>query len=81
MAAMARDILTVQASTVASESTFSFSGRILNERRSRLSPQSLKNCICYKDHSDAERRLQDVISVEDSSSSEEKVLINEEDSS
>ncbi|KAK1356404.1 hypothetical protein POM88_049660 [Heracleum sosnowskyi] len=37
MAIMARDILTVQASTVASESAFSFSGRILNERRSRLS--------------------------------------------
>ena len=40
-----RDILTVQASTVASESAFSFSGRVLNERRSRLSPQSLEVCI------------------------------------
>ncbi|KAK1376156.1 hypothetical protein POM88_032349 [Heracleum sosnowskyi] len=66
MAAMARDFLTVQASTVASESAFSFSGRVLNERRSSLSPQSLEVCICYKDHLDAERRQQDTESIEES---------------
>ncbi|KAK1384602.1 hypothetical protein POM88_022337 [Heracleum sosnowskyi] len=81
MAIMARNILTVQASTVASESAFSFSGRILNERRSRLSPSSLEVCICYKDHLDAEERIQDVDSAEDSSSSNEEFSTNEEDSS
>ncbi|KAK1383599.1 BED-type domain-containing protein [Heracleum sosnowskyi] len=81
MAIMARDILTVQASTVASESAFSFSGRILNERRSRLSPSSLEVCICYKDHLDAEERIQDVDTAEDSSSSNEEFSTNEEDSS
>ncbi|KAK1374425.1 hypothetical protein POM88_030618 [Heracleum sosnowskyi] len=80
MAIMARDILTVQASTVASESAFSFSGRILNERRSRLSPSSLEVCICYKDHLDAEERIQDVDTAEDSSSSNEEFSTNEEDS-
>lgn len=50
MTIMARDILIVQASIVALESAFSFSlsGRILNERTSGLSPQSLEVCICYK---------------------------------
>ncbi|KAK1403719.1 hypothetical protein POM88_003324 [Heracleum sosnowskyi] len=81
MAIMARDILIVQASTVASESAFSFSGRILNERRSRLSPSSLEVCICYKDHLDAEERIQDVDSAEYSSSSNEEFSTNEEDSS
>ncbi|KAK1404300.1 hypothetical protein POM88_003905 [Heracleum sosnowskyi] len=81
VAIMACDILTVQASTVASESAFSFSGRILNERRSRLSSSSLEVCICYKDHLDAEERIQDVDSAEDSSSSDEEFSTNEEDSS
>ncbi|GJR60273.1 putative transcription elongation factor SPT5-like protein 1 [Tanacetum coccineum] len=33
---------TVQASTVASESAFSISGRIISERRSRLTPESVE---------------------------------------
>ncbi|KAK8965717.1 hypothetical protein KSP40_PGU020154 [Platanthera guangdongensis] len=49
MTYMTRDLLTIQASTVASESVFSLSGRVLNERRSRLSEESLEICICYKD--------------------------------
>lgn len=67
MAIMARDILTVQASTVASESAFSLGGRVLNEKRSRLNPQSLEVCICYKDHLAAAKRVQDQESDEDSS--------------
>ena len=81
MAAMARDILTVQASTVASESAFSFSGRVLNERRSRLNPQSLEVCICYKDHLDAEKRRQDVVSSEESSADEDLLTETDGDSS
>ncbi|GJS10604.1 ribonuclease H-like domain, reverse transcriptase, RNA-dependent DNA polymerase [Tanacetum coccineum] len=42
LSAMARDLLTVQASTVASESAFSISGRIISERRSRLTPESVE---------------------------------------
>jgi hypothetical protein len=78
MAAMARDILTVQASTVASESAFSLSGRVLNERRCRLSPESLEICICYKDYLDGVSRTQHFNSPEEISDEvEEEIFIEE----
>ncbi|GKB34693.1 zinc finger BED domain-containing protein RICESLEEPER 3 [Tanacetum coccineum] len=43
---MAMDILSVQASSVASESAFSTSGRLLTIRRTRLTLESLEMCIC-----------------------------------
>ena len=46
---MARDLLTPPASTVASESAFSIGGRVLEERRSRLSPDMLDCLMCLKD--------------------------------
>ncbi|GKA97663.1 zinc finger BED domain-containing protein RICESLEEPER 2 [Tanacetum coccineum] len=46
---MAMDILSVQASSVASESAFSTSGRLLTIRRTRLTPESLEMCMCLKD--------------------------------
>ncbi|KAK1425518.1 hypothetical protein QVD17_20871 [Tagetes erecta] len=55
LSAMARDLLTVQASTVASELAFSFSGRVLSVRRTRLTPTALEMCICLKDHLDARK--------------------------
>ncbi|MFS7928440.1 putative HAT dimerization domain, ribonuclease H-like superfamily [Helianthus anomalus] len=64
LAAMARDLLTVQASTVASESAFSLSGRVLSIRRTRLTPESVEMCICLKDHLDAAERVQDVAKLE-----------------
>lgn len=60
LAAMARDLLSVQASTVASESAFSISGRVLSIRRTRLTPLSLEMCICLKDYLDGNERIQDV---------------------
>ena len=54
---MARDLLTPPASIVASESTFSTSGRILDECRSRLSSETLNSLLCLKDWEDAERRV------------------------
>ncbi|GJZ05003.1 zinc finger BED domain-containing protein RICESLEEPER 2 [Tanacetum coccineum] len=57
---MARDLLSVQASTVASESTFSLSGRVLSIRRTRLAPASLEMCICLKDQLDAQERIQHI---------------------
>ncbi|GKD10125.1 zinc finger BED domain-containing protein RICESLEEPER 2, partial [Tanacetum coccineum] len=53
------DILSVQASSVASESAFSTSGRLLTIRRTRLTPESLEMCMCLKDHLDAQERKQD----------------------
>nr|GEY54403.1 zinc finger BED domain-containing protein RICESLEEPER 2-like [Tanacetum cinerariifolium] len=42
---MARDILSVQVTLVASKSTFSTSGRVLSIRRTRLTPTSLEMSI------------------------------------
>ncbi|GKA39760.1 putative reverse transcriptase domain-containing protein [Tanacetum coccineum] len=50
---MAMDIISVQASSVASESAFSTSGRVLSIRRTRLTLASLEMCMCLKDHLDA----------------------------
>jgi len=74
MSIMARDILTIQASTVASESAFSLSGRILNEQRSRLTDESLELCICYKDYLDANNRVQHINPIETSTSEFEEEL-------
>ncbi|KAK1272218.1 hypothetical protein QJS04_geneDACA020942 [Acorus gramineus] len=58
---MARDLLTPPVSTVASESSFSTSGRILSERRTRLAASSLEALICLKDWSDADERDQEFV--------------------
>ncbi|KAK1419827.1 hypothetical protein QVD17_29191 [Tagetes erecta] len=77
LSAMARDLLTVQASTVASESAFSFSGRVLSVRRTRLTPTALEMCICLKDHLDAAERIQDKTNLEDEISIE--VVVHDEE--
>uniref|UniRef100_A0A803PZS8 Zinc finger BED domain-containing protein RICESLEEPER 2-like n=1 Tax=Cannabis sativa TaxID=3483 RepID=A0A803PZS8_CANSA len=48
IARMAKEVLAVQMSTVASESTFSASGRILDAFRSSLSPRMVEALICSK---------------------------------
>ncbi|GJV43709.1 zinc finger BED domain-containing protein RICESLEEPER 2-like protein [Tanacetum coccineum] len=53
---MAMDVLSVQATSVASESVFSTSGRVLSIRRTKLTPSSLEMCMCLKDHLDAQKR-------------------------
>jgi len=73
LAAMARDLLSVQASTVASESAFSFSGRVLSIRRTRLTSAAVEMCICLKDHLDAVDRIQDKTSLEDQVTIEEQI--------
>jgi len=46
---LARDVLSVPASTVSSESCFSLTGRILEERRRRLLPEHVEMLVCIKD--------------------------------
>ena len=65
LAVMARDLLTVQASTVTSESAFSVSGRVISQRRSRLSPKSVECCICLKDYLDGVVRQQHLTTLEE----------------
>jgi hypothetical protein len=60
---MAKDILTVSISTISSESTFSMTGRIIEERRRRLNAETVEWLTCIKDWEMAEARLRH--SVED----------------
>jgi hypothetical protein len=46
---LAKDIITVPVSTVSSESIFSLTGRIIEERRRRLGADSVEMLICTKD--------------------------------
>ena len=46
---LARDVLAVQVSTVASESVFSCSERIVNKFRTRLDPEMVEALVCSKD--------------------------------
>nr|GEU35415.1 zinc finger BED domain-containing protein RICESLEEPER 2 [Tanacetum cinerariifolium] len=71
---MAMDILSVQATSVAFESTFSISGRVLSIRRTRLTPASLEMCMCLKDHLDAQERKQDKSTLETLVDFEEEIL-------
>jgi len=46
---MARDILAIPLSTVASESAFSVGGRVLDAYRSSLRPETVESIICLRD--------------------------------
>ncbi|GKC93367.1 zinc finger BED domain-containing protein RICESLEEPER 2, partial [Tanacetum coccineum] len=71
---MAMDVISVQATSVASESAFSISERVLSIRRSRLTPASLEMCMCLKDHLDAQEHKQDKSSLENAVDFEEEIL-------
>ncbi|GJV64778.1 putative reverse transcriptase domain-containing protein [Tanacetum coccineum] len=74
---MAQDMLSVQATSIAFESAFSTSGRVLSIRRIRLTPASLEMCMCLKDHLDAEDQIQNTSSLEHSLDFEEDILEEE----
>ena len=48
VAAIAKDVLVVQVSTVPSESAFSTGGRVVNSFRSSLTPKSVEVLICLQ---------------------------------
>jgi hypothetical protein len=58
---MAKGILTVAVSTISSESTFSMTGRIMEERRRKLRPDMVEMLTCIKDWEAAEARLQQAV--------------------
>ena len=49
LSAMARDKLTIPASTFASEQAFSASGRLIDPRRTMLSDETVETCMCLRD--------------------------------
>ncbi|XVF55831.1 hypothetical protein PTKIN_Ptkin06aG0068100 [Pterospermum kingtungense] len=49
LAAMARDILSIPITTVASESTFSVRGKVLDQYHSSLKPDIVEAIVCTKD--------------------------------
>jgi len=55
---MARDIMAAPVSTISSESCFSLTGRIIEERRQRLLPETVEMLTCIKDWELGERREQ-----------------------
>ncbi|GKC17044.1 zinc finger BED domain-containing protein RICESLEEPER 2 [Tanacetum coccineum] len=71
---MAMDILSVQATSVASESAFSTSGRVLSIQRTRLTPASLEMRMCLKDHLDAQERKKDESTLETPVDFEDEIL-------
>ena len=56
---IARDVLTVLVSTVASEAAFSACGIVVSKKRCNLSPQAIEAVVCLKDWSLANKRLHD----------------------
>lgn len=62
---MARDIMSVPVSTVSSESCFSLTGRILEERRRRLTAENVEMLTCVKDWEQGARREQHDVDNQD----------------
>ena len=58
---LAKDIFIVPVSTISLESTFSTIGRIIEEHRRRLNPETVEALIYIKNWEKAESRLQQMV--------------------
>ena len=58
---LAKDIFTIPVSTISSESIYNTTGRIIEERRRRLNPETVEALTCIKDWENAESRLQHMV--------------------
>ena len=71
---MAKDILTVYVSTITLESTFSLTGRIIDEWQRRLKSYVVEMLTCIKDWEDANVRMQHLVDDKELEESFEKSL-------
>jgi len=76
---MARDIMSVYVSTVSFESCFSLTGRILEERRRRLSPENVEMLTCIKDWELGARREQHEVEDTELDEAFENLYLDEEE--
>ena len=58
---IARDVLTVSVSTVASKAAFSASGRVVSKKRCNLSLETIEPVVCLKDWNGAKKGLHDYV--------------------
>ena len=58
---LAKDVLTVPVSTISSESAFSLTGRIIEERRRRLTSEMVEMLTCIKDWEEGNARTQHTV--------------------
>lgn len=56
MSILAKDVMSVPISTISSESCFSLTGRVIEERRRRLAPHNVEYLTCVKDWEAADAR-------------------------
>ncbi|XP_074324123.1 zinc finger BED domain-containing protein RICESLEEPER 3-like [Apium graveolens] len=71
--AIAKDVLVVPMSTVASESTFSTSGQVLSNRKNSLSPKTLESLMCSQSWLTA-MEGEDVLTIDDEDSDGEECI-------
>ena len=76
---MARDIMAVPVSTIYSESCFSLTGRIIEERRHRLLPETMEMLTCIKDWELGDRREQHSMDNQDLEDSFKNLYLDEEE--
>jgi len=73
---LARDVLTVPVSTVSSESAFSLSGRILEDRRTSLTSEMVEILMTVKDWELAEQRAQHTVENQELADSFENLYLD-----
>ena len=76
LAKIAKDILAISASTIASESAFNACRRVLDEKRSRLAPYTIQLCVCKKDWDQAENRIQGLRNDDDQDNDDSLMLMD-----
>ncbi|XXG40554.1 hypothetical protein AAC387_Pa01g1240 [Persea americana] len=65
LATMARDLLTIPMSSVASEQTFSAGGCVVDDKRTNLTEETVECCVCLRDWYLADKRKQELTAMED----------------